>query len=159
MPISLTDMKEYHPFGVYLPPHANSMIIGSFPIGKFSHPDRSKEIKPHEFKFYFGGETNLLWKLLAGTFNRNLSTVDDIKSLLISKHLGIGDLIKSCRRKKGGGSDASLYDIEWNNELYGLIETNQIIKIYFTSKFVQIYYHRPFPDSKVKEVLLFSPSA
>ena len=75
------------------------------------------------------------------------------------KKLVWGDLVKSCRRKEGSASDSALYDIEWNLDLYPEIVERKIKTLYFTSKFVEKNYHRLFPDSKINEILLLSPSA
>ena len=88
--VSVNQMKEVQPFGIYFPLKADSMIIGSFPIGKFTNTKRTNEIKPHEHRFYFGRETNLLWKLLATTFNKKITAMDDIKAMLESKKIGLG---------------------------------------------------------------------
>ena len=50
------DMLEKHPYGEFIPSHSYCMIIGSFPSGKFTNPQRRYEIKPQEFDFFFGGE-------------------------------------------------------------------------------------------------------
>lgn len=136
------------------------MIVGSFPIGKFSNPKRRHEIKPHEFDFPFGGEKNLLWKLLGEVFNKKLTSKEEIVKLLVSKKIALGDVIKSCRRKDGGGSDSDLYDIIWNKELIKVINDNNIKKIFFTSKKVESWFNKLFPDSDhLEKITLISPSA
>lgn len=136
------------------------MIIGSFPIAKFSDPRRQHEIKPHEILFYFGGEKNLLWRLLGEVFHRELKTRADIIRLLKEFKLGMGDVIKSCRRKEGGSSDSDLYDIEWNYELLDELKKHRIQKLYFTSKQVEKWFEKLFPGPHDWEtVRLLSPSA
>lgn len=152
-------MKEVHPFGNYFPPKAERLIVGSFPIGKFTHPKRKSEIKTHEYNFHFGGETNLLWKLLARVFDVEFKRTEEIKKFLNKNKIGLADLIVSCRRKNGGASDSDLYDITWNVELPNLIVQHRIKMIYFTSKYVQKKFHRLFPEVTVPSVLLISPSA
>jgi G:T/U-mismatch repair DNA glycosylase len=154
-----TEIIEVHPYGDYFPKGVRSLIIGSFPIGKFSDKRRSSEIKPHELNFYFGGEKNLLWKLIGASFGVELKTKDDVEKLLKAKKMGIGDVIRSCRRKEGGGSDSDLYDIVWNTELVEEMRSRKITKIYFTSKRVQKWFHRLFGRGEFEEVLLISPSA
>jgi G:T/U-mismatch repair DNA glycosylase len=151
-------MREIHPYGVFIPKKPKAMLIGSFPIGKFTNPDRRHEIKEHELDFFFGGEKNLLWKLLGKVFRKNVHTAQDVIEMLEEKGLGIGDVIISCKRKNGGGSDSDLYDIEWNTELYDILMKHNIKTLYFTGKKVEGWYHRLFPQSKIKEVYLISPS-
>ncbi len=135
------------------------MIIGSFPIGKFSHPDRSHEIKDHEIRFFFGGEKNLLWKLIGDTFGRKLSSKKDIVELLTEKNIGIGDVIKSCVRQNGGGSDKDLLEIEWNKELLSVIKKHKIERVFFTGKGVEKWFLKLFPEAHLEMITLVSPSA
>jgi len=152
-------LREYHPYGEFVPKNASAMIIGSFPIGKFSNPKRSHEIKKHELEFFFGGEKNLLWKLLGAVFNMPVSSKTEIKKLLISQGLGIGDVIKSCKRKNGGASDTDLYDIEWNMDLIDVIRKKKIQKLYFTSRKVETWFNRIFKNTDdLVKISLISPS-
>ena len=151
---------EFHPYGDFIPKKVKGMIIGSFPIAKFSNPKRSLEIKPHEFNFYFGGEKNLLWKLLAHARKKEIHHVSDIVQMLEEMELGIGDVIKSCRRKDGGASDSDLYDIEFNHELIEKIRTYKIKTLYFTSRKVENWFNKLFPESEdLIKISLISPSA
>lgn len=153
-------MQEKHPYGEFIPQNARAMIVGSFPIGKFTDPKRRKEIKSHEFDFFFGGEKNLLWKLLGAVFHHPVTSKEDIKNLLTKKKLAVGDVISSCRRKKGGASDSDLYDIEWNTDLIDVIRKHKIKKVYFTSKKVETWFERLFPESDdLTKITLISPSA
>lgn len=152
-------MRERHPYGEFIPKNAKAMIIGSFPIGKFSNPKRSVEIKKHEFDFFFGGEKNLLWKLLGSVFNMPVKTKSDLKRLLVKQGLGIGDVIKSCKRKNGGASDTDLYDIEWNTELIDVIRKKKIERLYFTSRKVEAWFKRLFNETDdLIKISLISPS-
>ncbi len=75
-------MREYHPYGTYIPKACRYLLIGSFPIGKFSDPSRKHEIKENEIEFFFGGEKNLLWRLIGDTFGVKLKSKKDIVKLL-----------------------------------------------------------------------------
>lgn len=136
------------------------MIIGSFPIGKFSDPNRKHEIKGHEFEFFFGGERNLLWKLLSDTFETPLRKKEDIVKLLRSKKIGVGDVILSCVRNEGRASDKDLLQIEWNTQLIRDIRKMKVEHLYFTSKIVERWFYRLFPDAHdIEATTLISPSA
>lgn len=135
------------------------MIIGSFPIGKFSHPERRNEIKSNEIDFFFGGETNLLWRLIGDTFGRKLNSKKDIVQFLKVEKIGMGDVILSCVRHNGGGSDKDLQKIEWNTDLLTLIKKNKIKRLYFTGKGVEKWFHKLFPDANLEMITLISPSA
>lgn len=151
--------REKHPYGTFLPAHPRMMIIGSFPIGKFSDPKRRCEIKEHEIDFFFGGEKNLLWKLLGDVFNKPVKNRKDIVSLLEAEGIAMGDVIKSCRRKAGGASDTALYDIEWNEELLRCVRSHHIKKVLFTSRKVEQWFNKLFPaSSEIEKITLISPS-
>jgi len=153
-------MREIHPYGEFIPARPRCMIIGSFPIGKFTDPRRRHEIKQNEFDFFFGGEKNLLWKLLAEVFKTRLHSRSDIVKLLTRKGIAIGDVIRSCKRKNKGASDVDLYDIEWNQDLLNVLREHNIQKVFFTSKKVEVWFNKLFPDSKdLDKITLISPSA
>lgn len=153
-------MREYHPYGVFIPKKPKAMIVGSFPIGKFSNPSRRIEIKAHEHDFFFGGEKNLLWKLLGAVFQMKVTHKKDIVRMLEMHGLAIGDVIESCERKDHGGSDSDLINIQWNHELIHTIRKYKIKKVYFTSKKVEAWFQKLFPDtSDLIKITLISPSA
>lgn len=153
-------MIELHPYGEFIPSHPRFMIIGSFPIGKFTNPKKKSEIKPHEIDFFFGGEKNLLWKLLAECFEVELKTKRDIVNFLETEGIAIGDLILACRRKKESASDSALYKIDWNKNLLRQIKGHHIQKVFFTSRKVETWFKRLFPEAQgFERVTLISPSA
>jgi len=152
-------MREKHPYGYFIPKKAKGMIVGSFPIGKFSDPKRRGEIKPHELEFFFGGEKNLLWRLLGECYEAPVKTKEQVIKLLEREGLAIGDVITSCRRMAGKGSDSDLYDIVWNHKLLKIIQEHGIKKVYFTSRQVQKWFDKLFPEAELERVLLISPSA
>jgi G:T/U-mismatch repair DNA glycosylase len=153
-------LREYHPHETFIPKGCRAMLIGSFPIAKFSDPTRKQEIKGHEIDFFFGGEKNLLWRLIGDTFGVKLKNRKDIVKLLTEKHIGVGDVIRSCVRREGRSSDKDLQDIEWNTELLGLIRKNRIRKLYFTSRGVEKWFYRLFPEARdLEAITLISPSA
>lgn len=152
--------REIHPYGEFIPKKSTAMIIGSFPIGKFSDPKRRHEIKGHELDFFFGGEKNLLWKLLGEVFEADVSSKENIQKLLQKQRIGIGDVIRSCIRKNGGGSDSDLFEIEWNTELINVIRVHKIKRLYFTSKKVESWFNKLFKDTDdLEKITLISPSA
>ncbi|MGZ3789175.1 MAG: hypothetical protein ACXVLQ_11670 [Bacteriovorax sp.] len=155
-----SEPREYHPYGAFFSTLSESLILGSFPIGKFTNPKRRKEIKPHEIDFNYGGEGNQLWPLLGMCFGLKLDTKEKILAFLEEKNFSVADIIKSCRRKKGRGSDADLYDIEWNKDLHGIIAEKKFKKIYFTSRGVRDWYVRHIGRVEgPEEIILLSPSA
>ncbi len=151
---------EIHPYGVFIPSGARGMIVGSFPIGKFTDPARRQEIKKHELDFFFGGERNLLWKLISAARGREINSKIDVVDMLTDLHLGVGDVIHSCRRRNGGAADADLYDITFNTSLLDCIRESNIRTLYFTSRKVESWFNKLFPDTlDLDKISLISPSA
>lgn len=152
-------LREIHPYGEFIPKKARAMIVGSFPIGKFTDPSRRHEIKPHEHDFFFGGEKNLLWKLLGDVFNWPVRSKKEIQQMLEAHGLAVGDVIQSCCRRGGGASDSDLFDIKWNENLLKVLSLNKISKVYFTSRKVAVWFNKLFPESDhLEKVTLISPS-
>lgn len=164
----LTDQREcqreFHPYGIFKSKKTHSLIIGTFPIGKFTNPIRKTKIKDHEMDFYYGGEGNYLWRLLSMSFNRLLESKEDIVQFLEEQSISMADVISSCRRINGGASDADLYDIEWNIELKTFIEENRFELIYFTSRNAARWFEQHIEENedkikKIEKIILLSPSA
>jgi hypoxanthine-DNA glycosylase len=148
---------EFHPYGVFIPKGAHSIIVGSFPIAKFT---QGKKLKEGEIDFFYGGSRNQLWKLLSICFERELKTKKQIIDFLEEKGIAMGDVIASCQRKENGSLDSDLINCTYFKELGNFIEKNSIKKIFFTSLKVQTIFQKKIGGIKgVREVLLLSPSA
>lgn len=155
-----SNIREYHPYGEFISSQIDSLIVGSFPIAKFTNPKRKKEIKPHEIDFFFGGETNRLWVLLGKCFHLELDSKEKIINFLETHKISIADVISSCVRKNGRSNDSDLRDIEWNKKLHSMIKRYRFKKIYFTSKKVYQWYCSHIGRVEgPKEIILLSPSA
>lgn len=147
---------EFHPYGVFIPKRPQSIIVGSFPIAKFS---RREKLKDGEIDFFYGGEKNQLWKLLGLCFNRELKSKKKIIDFLEEKGMAVGDIISSCQRKASGSLDSDLKNCQYFKGLREIIKKNSIKKIYFTSLKVQLLFQKEIGRIKgVKEILLISPS-
>ena len=151
---------EKHPYGIFIPKSgARRMIIGTFPIGKFTDKARKDEIQDHEINFYYGGERNHLWKILSQVYNRELNTKNKIKEFLEEEQIAMADVIESCQRVDGRADDSKLKNIKWNTELSESIIKNKITKLLLTSKQVEKWFHQNIGSIPgVKEIVLVSPS-
>lgn len=148
---------EYHPYGPFIPPNAKSIIVGTFPIAKFT--DQTKKFKENEIDFSYGGEKSQFWKLLSISFNRELKNKDQILNFLRDEGIAIGDVIKSCQRINGSSSDNHLRNCEYFISLREIIISNSISKIYFTSAKVKFLFQSKIGSVEgVEEILLISPS-
>ena len=153
------DLLEHHPYKPYIPPNANKLIVGNFPIGKFSNPSRFHEQKIGEMNFYYGGASNKLWRLMSAAFNTELVSLSQIKKFLNEHGFAMADILLSCRRVGGSALDTALYDKTYNLELKNIIEEKGFKELIFTSKHVASEFKKhigKFPE--LKHTILISPS-
>ena len=153
------DNLEYHPHKPFIPTNAKKLIIGNFPIGRFSNIERFHEQKVDDLNFYYGGTSNKLWKILSIVFNEELTNVIKIKIFLKLHQFAVADIIYSCRRIGGSGLDTALYDKTYNTQLISIIQKQQFEEFYFTSKHVYSEFRKhigQFPE--IKHTILISPS-
>ena len=153
------DAVENHPYKPFIPKEASKLIVGNFPIGKFTDPARFHERKDQEMDFYYGGASNKLWRLLSACFDIELKNVDSIKNFLKSHHFALADILLSCRRVGGSALDTALYDKTYNYELKNIIEKHHFEELLFTSRHVYTEFRKhigKFPD--IKHTILISPS-
>lgn len=153
------DILEHHPYKPFLPSHTKRIIIGNFPIGKFSNPKRSHERKESEMDFYYGGSANRLWHLIGTCFNEDLTSKEKITKFLRKNEIGMADIILSCRRIKGSALDSALYDKTYNIQIRDILRKRKIEELIFTSKHVYQEFRKYiglFPD--IKHTVLISPS-
>lgn len=153
------DPLEHHPYKPFIPPQAQKMIIGNFPIGKFSNPERFHEVKDGDIPFYYGGSTNRLWSLIGLCFDLKLDNKKKIQDFLSEHKIGVADILLSCRRVNGSALDSALYDKTYNKGLAGLIEKKGIVELIFTSKHVHQEFKKhigKFPE--LTHTVLVSPS-
>lgn len=151
---------EYHPYGEYIAKNSKIMIVGSFPIGKFTNPERKNEIdEDKEINFFYGGAKNKLWNLIGECFDEKLNSVSSIQKVLEDKGISVGDVVKSCRRINGSALDKDLKEIEWNKDLIQKIKDNGIKKILFTSKIVKTWFEENIAElNDLEYEVLISPS-
>ena len=96
-------MGEYsHISHTFLPVYDENselLILGSFP-----------SVKSREQGFYYGHPQNRFWKVLAAVYGSEVpGTVEEKKSLLLSRHIAIWDVIDSCDII--GSSDCSIKNV------------------------------------------------
>jgi G:T/U-mismatch repair DNA glycosylase len=151
--------REFHPYGNFVPPQPRHIIVGSFPIAKFTNPALKSKIKAKEIDFSYGGEKSHLWNLLGLALNESLSSKTEITAFLERKGIAIGDVVASCKRRNGYSSDTDLREIVFNHELKSIIEREDIRQILFTSTRVRQWFNSKIGcQNTVEQTLLISPS-
>lgn len=121
---------EEHPFGSYIPQNAKILIIGTFPT-------HNRNLK---FDFYYSGKDNLFWGIIEKVFDHSFShfegvlAVEERKSFLDSKSIGVADMHKLCYRKNNMSTDENLHPIILNDIFLILDEYHSIHRIVLTSR-------------------------
>lgn len=118
-------MGEYsHISHTFLPVYdenSESLILGSFP-----------SVKSREQGFYYGHPQNRFWKVLATVYGCEVpKTVEEKKSLLLSNHIAVWDVIDSCDII--GSSDSSIKNVV-PADIAGLLEKTKINRIFVNGK-------------------------
>lgn len=114
---------ESHPFETFIPPYAEYLIVGTFPTFKDNF----------RFKFFYSGKDNLFWKIIESVFKHNFNysegekAVEERKTFLIEKRIGITDMHVKCYRKNQFSTDESLFPIILN-DVFSLLDKNSSIK-------------------------------
>ena len=92
-----------HGFGPFVSDTTRVLILGSFP-----------SVKSRKASFYYAHPTNRFYPLLAQLLGCEVPKDIDSKKAMLSKyHIGLYDVIESCRIK--GSSDASIRDVVYTD--------------------------------------------
>lgn len=99
-------MEYTHVKHMFLPVYneeSRILILGSFP-----------SVKSRENQFYYGHPQNRFWKVLAGIFKETVpQTIEEKKTLLLTHHIAVWDVIDSCDIV--GSSDSSIKNVVPND--------------------------------------------
>ncbi len=146
---------EHHPFGSYIPPNVQYLVVGTFSGRQFSQRTVDEnEADIHAFSY---GGRNQFWRIMEKIYGVNLPTRDSKKALFQDLNVGLIDVIKACRRKKASNLDTDLVDIVWNKPEFDLILTeNNIKNVFCTGKAVAHIFQKWYPEQPC--VALPSPS-
>lgn len=148
-------MIETHPFGVFNPPNAKYLILGSFTT-KEAYDINKKEAYPW---FYCNGGRNQFWPILEEIYRVRLRTREEMQTLFTKLDIALADIILECERKKNSNLDVCLINITYAvKDISNLLTNNPIKKIFFTSRFVENEFRKHFKDliKKYPNVELFT---
>ncbi|OGC92164.1 hypothetical protein A3D85_03485 [Candidatus Amesbacteria bacterium RIFCSPHIGHO2_02_FULL_47_9] len=118
-------MIETHPFGVFIPPQAKYLLLGSF---------TGKGI----YNWFYGTKRNQFWPILETVYQTKLTDKKPQQQLFTQLRLAIADIIYQCERIKGNNLDTNLTNIVYNIiPIQKIFETHNIHTVYFSSRFVE----------------------
>ena len=146
---------EYHPFGSFMPPKTQYLVVGTFPGRLYSQ--RSKEENENDAQAFSYGGRNQFWRIMERLYGIQLDTKQHKKALFDHLNIGLIDLIKACRRKKPSNLDTDLMDIIWNQAEFDLVfEKHAIQTVFCTGKGVAQVFQKWYPEQTC--IVLPSPS-
>ncbi len=122
------------------------LILGSFP-----------SVKSREEGFFYGHPRNRFWDVMAAVTGRPKPvTIKEKKTLLLSSHIAVWDVIGSCQIQ--GSSDSSIRDVT-ANDILGILSRAPVRKILANGKTAAKLYERYiFPDVRIPIIPLPSTS-
>jgi hypoxanthine-DNA glycosylase len=146
-------MLETHPFGSFVPPKAQYVLLGSFTTKEAYDTGKI-------YPWFYANSRNQFWPILESVYGRSLRARAEMENLFVDLHMALADIIYQCERKKNSNLDMNLVNIVYAVEdITQILEKNQISKIFFTSRFVETKFKRLFPQySHITQITLPSPS-
>ncbi len=115
--------KHTHPYEPFLFKEATKLIVGTLPPPRFT----SGKLKDGDVDFCYGSRDGQLWRILDRIFQLDLKfettqeAIDQRKKFLISRKIGICDIVASAGREKVDASDLGMQNIKLRN-LIGYLE-------------------------------------
>lgn len=135
-----------HPLDPVYDDSSRVLILGSLP----SPLSRSSG-------FYYGNPRNRFWQVLSVLLEEPLpSSNEEKRQLLISHHIALWDVIRSCDIH--GAADSSIRDVVVND--IPLILSSSCVRAVFAngSKAYELYMRYCYPDTRIEAVKLPSTS-
>ena len=129
--------KEFfhkHPYDIFIPDGTTKIIIGTLPPPRFS----VNKLKEKDVDFCYGSCDGMLWPVLdvifklSLRFDNSLEAVEERKVFLRQEHIGICDIVASCKRQKVDASDLGMSEITLRDILFQLQKNPSITTIIFT---------------------------
>ena len=126
--------KHKHPYQPFIQPDTTKLIVGTLPPPRFS----TGELLEKDVDFCYGSYYNSLWLFIDKIHDLNLrfdnseEAIDERKQFLISRKIGICDIVESCERTKIDASDLGMQNIKLRNLIGYLHEYPNIDTLLFT---------------------------
>lgn len=123
-----------HPYQPFLDENSVKLIVGTLPPPRFTIGD----LKDGDVNFCYGSRDGQLWPILDRIFNLNLKfeTTDEAiqqrKTFLKKRNIGICDIVASAERDKIDASDIGMQNIKLRNVLGYLEKYPKVRQLLFT---------------------------
>lgn len=122
--------EHIHPYHPFIPKTATKLIVGTLPPPRFS----TGLLKKGDVNFCYGSIDGQLWPILDSMFDLKLKyedtafAIDQRKQFLLSRGIGICDIVGSAQREKIDASDNGMRDIKLR-DLVSVLKVHSNIKI------------------------------
>jgi len=123
-----------HPYEPFVFKEATKLIVGTLPPPRFT----TKELKERDVDFCYGSRDGQLWPILDRIFELNLKfentevAVNQRKSFLRNRKIGICDIVESAERLKVDASDLGMSNIKLRNILTYVERLPKVETLLFT---------------------------
>lgn len=123
-----------HPYAPYIPETATKLIVGTLPPPRFT----TGALKERDVDFCYGSGDGQLWVILDRIFDLNLkfeTTAEAIaqrEHFLISRGIGVCDMVASAKREKIDASDIGMQEVELRDLISVLQKHSKINTLLFT---------------------------
>lgn len=133
-------MIETHPFGIFVPPGATNLLLGSF-----TAKEAFDEQKKDSYVWFYSNGRNQFWPILEEVYGVRLRTRQEMQALFSALGMAIADMIYQCERRHGSSLDSNLvnkvYAVE---QITHVLEDNPIAKLFFTGCGVETEFRHVF---------------
>ena len=137
-------MIETHPIEPIYNNESQILILGSFP-----------SVKSREGMFFYHHPKNRFWEVISSILNcPPPQTIEDKKNMLISNHIALWDVIKSC--EIDNSSDSSIKNVEVND--FSQIIASSKIKAVFTNGAKSYELYKRYCNEKYAVKVIKLPS-
>ncbi len=123
-----------HPYKPFIKKDTKKLIVGTLPPPRFS----MGELLEKDVDFCYGSYYNSLWQFIDAIHNLNLrydnseAAVKERKQFLITRKIGVCDIVESCEREKIDASDLGMQNIKLRDLVGYLKEFPNVDTLLFT---------------------------
>lgn len=121
---------ESHSFGTFVPPNAETLVIGTFPTHR----------RNRDFEFSYPNSSNSFWKIIEAIFpytfinDKGNDAVDERKKIASINKFALTDMLSKAIREEDNSGDEQLIPIE-QMDIFQILKDNPSIKrIILTSR-------------------------
>ena len=149
-------MIETHPFGIFAPPNAKYLVLGSFTA-------RRKD-NDASYDWFYCTKRNQFWPILEKIYKIKLDSKKSKQKLFTNLSIAITDIIYQCKRRDSNSLDSNLVNFTYNTSaIKKLLKKKTVKKIFFSSRFVEKEFKKHFKEiikefPNIKLITLPSPS-